>query len=423
MNFHSNFDRSIRSRHRLAVGIVSALSVVVLATSCAPSVTDTIVIGGSTDDAAAPPVPSFASPTDAGDAETSVDEDASSTAKMCVTSECPPLWASCLDMYGQQPKYRCSTSVANDVNNCGACGYACPYLPFELHMAPSCVDGQCQASCNPVNYRDCNGIADDGCEVDPTTDPNNCGDCGNKCDPGVRCIKGRCGCPPGTVDCNGTCTDTRGDDKNCGACGYACADHEPDGGTYPDNMVWGCENAQCGVKCQTTSYVFWADCNGTKTDGCEINLQSDPMNCAACGHQCDPGDVCYGTYDTPIDCHDAPGKCKGNETFCGSDCRDLDNDAENCGSCGFSCPFPNDVAWERRSDFTRVCNGGRCDIECKEGVADCNGRYDDGCEVDLSKDPHNCGACGVSCDNAVGQPCVAGRCATVECDGGPGTVQ
>lgn len=422
MNLDSNFDRAPRSRHRLAVGIAGTISVIVIATSCAPSVTDTIVIGGSTDDAAAPSVPSF-TPVDAGDAEASIDVDASSTAKMCVTGECPALWGTCLDSFGQPPKYRCSTDLSTSFENCGACGVSCPGLPFELHMAESCVGGQCQASCSPVNYRDCNGIVDDGCEVDPTSDPNNCGGCGNACDPGVRCIKGRCGCPPGTIDCNGTCTDIRGDDKNCGACGYVCADHEPDAGTYPDNMVWGCENAQCKVKCLTTQYVFWADCNETKTDGCEINLQSDPMNCASCGRQCAPGDECYGTYDTPIDCHAPSGQCKSNETLCGSNCRNLDTDPDNCGSCGFLCPFPPNHEWQGGADFTRICKGGRCSYECKEGLADCNGRSDDGCEVDLSKDPHNCGACGSSCDNAAGQPCVGGRCATVECDGGEGTVQ
>ncbi|AKU94821.1 hypothetical protein AKJ09_01485 [Labilithrix luteola] len=395
---------------------------IVIATSCAPSVTDTIVIGGSPDDAAAEPTPSFTSPVDADDAETSLDDDAASTAKMCVTSECPPLWGTCPNRYGQVSKYRCSTHLADDYANCGACGASCPNLPAELHMVEACVEGQCQATCSPQNFRDCNGIVDDGCEVDPQTDPDNCGGCGIKCDPGVRCIRGRCGCAPGTIDCNGQCKDTRSDDNNCGACGYSCADHEVDAGTYPDHMVWGCENSQCKVKCETGKYVYWADCNGTKADGCEINLFSDPANCATCGHACKPGEACFGTFDTAVQCRNPPGVCNPNETLCNGTCRNLDTDPDNCGSCGFSCPFPANYRWDSK-DGKAACTGGRCSWECNPRFADCNGRMDDGCEVELDKDPHNCGACGASCDNGLGQPCVAGHCATIECDGGKGTVQ
>jgi hypothetical protein len=32
----------------------------------------------------------------------------------------------------------------------------------------------------PLRYKDCNGIARDGCEINTAADPDNCGTCGNK---------------------------------------------------------------------------------------------------------------------------------------------------------------------------------------------------------------------------------------------------
>ena len=33
--------------------------------------------------------------------------------------------------------------------------------------------------------------------MDVTSDPNNCGGCGNTCDPGIPCTEGVCTCPAG----------------------------------------------------------------------------------------------------------------------------------------------------------------------------------------------------------------------------------
>lgn len=50
---------------------------------------------------------------------------------------------------------------------------------------------------------------------------------------------------------------------------------------------------------------------------------------------------------------------------------------------------------------------------CRVGYADCNGDPADGCEVDLTEDPANCGAChhGCATNNATAVACNAGRCA------------
>ena len=156
---------------------------------------------------------------------------------------------------------------------------------------------------------------------------------------------------------------------------------------------------------------FWADCNhDIVTDGCEIDLRSDVANCGQCGNVCEPGQQCF-TESNVVAC-----QCKQGRTLCPAranmpaSCVDTENDPRNCGACGYVCPFvPNAKA---------VCDRGRCGHACLPGTADCNGRDDDGCEVDLNKDPRNCGGCGATCDVAIGQPCVGGRCLMGECGGG-----
>ncbi|AKV02692.1 hypothetical protein AKJ09_09355 [Labilithrix luteola] len=346
--------------------------------------------------------------------------DASSSAKaeMCVSTTCPSPYATCpsQDFSGQLllPTYACGTNLANDVHNCGACGNDCGDLGGSLNVQTSCVNGACRADCYNLDL-DCNGILDDGCEANPKSDPANCGGCGQKCAPGVACIDGRCGCPTGLVDCNGTCVDLQTNDDNCGACDFNCDDHPPeDAGAPPDHMRFGCIAGECKtLHCDRRAQVLWENCNGLLDDGCEIDLGTDDRNCGKCGTECPVGKHCFDDYANPgVAC-----QCPASRTICGSTCVDLETDPGNCGSCNFFCPDPVAIGPNQYNGRTS-CDHGRCGYECFPGFADCNGRLDDGCETELAKDPTNCGACGVTCNNAVGQPCVNGQCVTEECDAG-----
>jgi hypothetical protein len=358
----------------------------------------------------APPL--FEAPDTGGEAG----PDAAPKRGQCATTHCPVPYASCPvreDRGGflglgppVPPIYACSTNLAKDDDNCGACGLRCPRFLDPLGIQVHCIEGTCQSLCLP-NKRDCNAIAEDGCEVDIRTDPKHCGLCGHACNANEVCREGACvdpnQCVSPLVRCGDACVDLATDALNCSACGYDCGQHEPDGGrpALPPHMVYACVAATCGVAICATN---WANCNGSMVDGCEQSL-NDPANCGKCGTVCQSFETCA----QPL----------GSLTFtciASNPCTDTDKDPANCGSCGYVCPNPVLTVSTFKNGATS-CTHGRCDYACKKGFADCNGRDEDGCEADLAHDPRNCGGCGQACPVA-GQPCVDGECATTSCDAG-----
>jgi hypothetical protein len=174
---------------------------------------------------------------------------------------------------------------SRDDYNCGACEVACD--PTGDGGAPppyayyGCINGECgHSKCIP-NHADCDLLPSNGCEVDLFSD-DNCGTCGNVCGPDEKCLPDpygapRCMCPSGKSYCAGTCVDFATDPFNCGDCGFSCGlGIEVSGGSFPT-----CINGSCGVRCAQGH----ADCTGSGS--CEINTNSDPHNCGACGNACD----------------------------------------------------------------------------------------------------------------------------------------
>jgi hypothetical protein len=354
--------------------------------------------------------PIFAHPpsADGGDAAIVVPE-----LLQCVGTECPAPWATCSSE--DRPTYTCGTDLSRDPDHCGACGNRClVYKP--THMTSRCVDGVCELECmspalsfEQFDWRNCNGLVDDGCEVDVLTDPKNCGACGNACDPGVFCSGGKCGCPPGFIDCSGECVDPTTDDEHCGGCNNRCSPPADACRPMPPRAYYGCRNGACGaLKCQAPS----ADCNGDLDqcggDGCELDRLGTRENCGGCGIECAPGLDCIDEGNGPecgVPC------VKAGKVLCGVECTDLLSNPNHCGGCGAACRAagPNQA---------RLCTKGVCTYECAPGFADCNDDPTDGCETNLRIHSANCGACGNACDLAVGQPCIEGKCLMVACDGG-----
>ena len=322
----------------------------------------------------------------------------------CPSSQCPPGWTTCPDS-----RFPCDTNILADSTNCGGCGLACP-------PGGTCSEGACVLQCEAGLNKDCDGLVDNGCES-ALLDPKNCGACGVVCDEAAeeycnyqddaRSEIG-CGCPPGKVQCGGECKDLSANDLNCGTCNKPCDLTEaPD---HP-NMYYGCLASECGkLKCAGG----FANCDGNLGNGCETSILSDD-NCGACGNKCSAGERCA------VDDRGNP-KCMCGQglTFCQQGemyglpqgyCTDLSTSTKNCGACGVDC---GSIAGG--DDWVPVCDFGKCVLTCSEGTADCNGAASDGCEIDTRSDPRHCGGCGITCDLALGQACVAGRCVVEPCD-------
>lgn len=129
-----------------------------------------------------------------------------------------------------------------------------------------------------------------------------------------------------------------------------------------------------------------------------VSLQSDPNHCGSCGNRCGASSpVCSGGNCRP--------GCAMGEMDCGSGvCANLSNNTSHCGACGRACVAPSGGI---------VCSMGRCGISgCPGGIADCDGMFANGCEINTTNDTNNCGACGMRCAVPVGgsTSCVAGAC-------------
>jgi hypothetical protein len=197
---------------------------------------------------------------------------------------------------------------------------------------------------------------------------------------------GSSGTTSGASGCN---ADVDTDPQNCGACGNVCA--------LP-NATQACKGGDCAIGTCSRGYK---DCDHSSIDGCEIDVDTDPNNCSACGY------LCVTPHATP-ECTAgscAIMSCKGPYMDCNGvvadGCEvDVNSDSQNCGSCNNVCALPN---------ATSTCEGGSCAITgCSNGYKDCNGMAADGCEAMVATDPQNCGSCGNACfGNDV---CVGGFC-------------
>lgn len=126
--------------------------------------------------------------------------------------------------------------TATDPMNCGGCNAACSLAGA---MTYGCSNGTCAILMCQPGFGDCDKDPKNGCEVDLTRDPANCGACMNVCKPAnvgaARCVMSACGydrCNDGYKDCdgdaaNGCETGVQTDVKNCGACANACNGNVP----------------------------------------------------------------------------------------------------------------------------------------------------------------------------------------------------
>lgn len=321
----------------------------------------------------------------------------------CAITSCAGTFRDC----NVDPSDGCESDILADPKNCLGCGMAC----VTPHATPSCAQACGVAGCDP-GYADCNKTPNDGCEVYTGGDVANCGACGKACGPpdnGVAaCKSGQCAigsCNAGYADCdgdpaNGCEVSLNGDPRNCGACAMICP--------APKNAAPGCVAGVCGLGACTAPFKH---CSMDPKVGCEVNAATDANNCGQCGAQCPP--VANGTGGC------AAGLCGVGVCDAGfADCDkkgangcevNLNTDPLNCTGCGKRCPA---VAHGQPGCFNGICGVG----SCAAGFGDCNFDPGDGCETNLMTDATNCSACGMACPN--GQICGNGVCLSrPECAG------
>jgi hypothetical protein len=264
-------------------------------------------------------------------------------------------------------------------------------------------------------FADCNHDVKDGCETPTYDDPLNCGGCGVTCKTDELCWRGACGCPKGFTVCGSECVQLDSDDLNCSACGKIC-----DAPKDPSDPKW-----ICGPSVQP-AHTKWT-CGNAQ---CEMQCVPGWGDCDKdfCGDGCeidlahdDKNCGACGNACAPGQwCNEGTCSCPAGTTRCHDQCVDLQNDAANCGYCGARCPGPSSTRPGHPVTGGPQCVAGECTYVCKPGYADCNKNVDDGCEVDLNTSQKNCGSCGTTCNVAAGQPCVLGACLTRACELGPG---
>jgi hypothetical protein len=166
--------------------------------------------------------------------------------------------------------------------------------------------------------------------------------------------------------CGGEEVDVNSDPRHCGACGVGC-----------DPVFGSCDGGQCG--CQGTGMEACGPQNR-----CE-DTQWEPRHCGACGVGCGPGAACVRG-----DC-----RCRPGFTLCGGECVDTASDPRHCGGCGTSCG-------------SNACRSGSCQDNNRcpvVGWARCQRHGGVACLENPENDLH----CRNAIDFGCGRRCSAGQ--------------
>lgn len=295
-----------------------------------------------------------------------------------------------------------------NTSSCEACD-----LP---NATASCDDNGCRIDQCDDGWKDCDTNPATGCEKNFNFDPTNCGTCGNNCyttkGPNFTCDMGQCvvtDCvPPTTADCDGDKTngcevDTLTDVDNCGFCTNKCNLANANPSCVAKSQG-AVQVGACAIDSCTGSY---ADCDKLPENGCEINTATDPNNCGTCSKTCSSVNGVAGCLfgNCAIACLPGFGDCN-NDASDGCE-RNLNTDPNHCGGCGKKCNPQNVTAAK--------CSNGGCDyVACLPGFGDCDGNKANGCETNTNQNINHCGTCGKKCTAASGGTavCSTGSCGT-----------
>ena len=231
----------------------------------------------------------------------------------CAVGTCNAGYADC----NQKNVDGCETDLSM-ASHCGTCNAVCGA------GAPNCAPTGSGFACTTGCTAEAPTLCGSQC-VDLLTSANHCGSCNGGCAPVANgttsCNKGTCAfaCGAGFHACGATCASNTAvascgasctactppangrptcDGVTCGfvcdvgfhACGASCLADDSTGSCGAScapcvsgaNATATCTAGACGLHCA----AGFADCNKVASDGCEINIASDPLNCGSCGHSC-----------------------------------------------------------------------------------------------------------------------------------------
>src|SRR5262249_29942371 len=139
-----------------------------------------------------------------------------------------------------------------------------------------------------------------------------------------------------------------------------------------------------GSVCAPVCSNGFKDCDGNKPNGCETDTTSDANNCGSCGNVCsfpNANVACSAGSCTITSCKPGYADC---DLVQSNGCETPLNTLTDCGACGNHCNNPNG---------TTTCTAGACSPTCNAGYASCDGNPSNGCETPLNTTA-NCGGCG-----------------------------
>lgn len=133
------------------------------------------------------------------------------------------------------------------------------------------LSGECAIAVCNERYRDCNGLPDDGCEVNTQADPANCGACAGQ----------------GNVPCS----VPENTHVQSVACSLGAMAEPVPGSTMPSMPTARCVIQLCDPG--------WTSCDDETSgsdrgfaNGCETHIDGDASNCGRCGIKCAEGQTC-----------------------------------------------------------------------------------------------------------------------------------
>jgi hypothetical protein len=151
----------------------------------------------------------------------------------------------------------------------------------------------------------------------------------------------------------------------------------------------------------------YADCNGDDRDGCEAALDT-AEHCGSCTNVC--GAVTNGSPTClsgkcTVKCASSYADCDGKyDNGCETDL----NSPSHCGSCQNACAAV--------ANGSATCSIGRCTVKCNSGHKDCDGKYENGCEIPDGQ-INSCNESGLASFSGTTPPCGTAHCGSATTSG------